>query len=153
MIVGTLDSIQTQIVQRPSIMAALAYLQELDLETIQDGRYEVQDDRIFSIIQSYLTEMTADSVEVEGHRKYIDVYWMLAGSDQFGWIPTNKLEDLPKYDADKDVWKKVVKAPMLSYITLTQDDVAVLFPEDAHVAQLAVKEPATARKVILKVAV
>jgi YhcH/YjgK/YiaL family protein len=152
-IVGTLDTVRSQIAQTPNIQAALAYLRKLDPESVQDGRYPVLGEAVFAIIQSYQTQSLADAVEIEGHRKYIDIYRMLAGRERVGWTPLSKLAGLPDYDSQKDVWTKTVDASALSYLTLEPGDAAVLYPEDAHGAQFAVNAPASARKVVMKVAV
>ena len=108
---------------------------------------------VFAILQSYLTENPSETIEVEGHRKFIDIYLMLEGSEQVGWVSTDHLDNLPEYDSEKDVWKKPVEKSQLSFVTLHEGDAAVLFPEDAHAAQFTSNKPGHARKVVMKVAV
>ena len=153
MIVGSLENISTQVHQHPNIRAALAYLQDLNPTQIEDGRYPINDPAIFAIFQSYMTENPPEIVEVEGHRKFIDIYLMLEGSEQVGWIPTDRLGDLPEYDSAGDVWKMNVDKAQLSFVALEEGDAGILFPEDAHAAQFAVRSPGHARKVVMKVAV
>jgi biofilm protein TabA len=153
MIVGTLETVQSQIAQTPNIQAALAYLRNFDPGTVEDGRYTVSKDTVFAIIESYDTESCGETVQIEGHRKFIDIYWLLSGSERVGWMPVNRLSATPAYDAQKDAWTEVVSASDLSYVTLERGDAAVLFPEDVHMAQMAVNSPMPARKVIMKVAV
>jgi YhcH/YjgK/YiaL family protein len=153
MIVGTLETVQSQIAQTPNIQAALAYLHQFDPGRVEDGRYTVLGSAVFAIVQSYDTVPCDDTIEIEGHRNYIDIYWMVSGNEQVGWVPLNRLSDLPAYDDQKDAWAKVVKASVLSYVTLERGDAAVLFPEDAHAAQMAVDDAMPARKVIMKVAI
>lgn len=152
MIAGTFDTVQSQIVQTPNVRAALAYLCKWPSELTQDGRHLVLGETVFAIIQAYDTQLCGDTVEIEGHRKYIDIYFMLEGSERVGWAPVNRLSDLPAYDPRKDVWTKTVNASILSYLTLERGDAAVLYPDDAHGAQFAVGVPAPVRKVVMKVA-
>lgn len=153
MIVGSLENVSIQVHQHANIRAALAYLQQLDPSKIEDGRYPVLDSDVFAILQSYLTENPSETIEVEGHRKFIDIYLMLEGSEQVGWVSTDHLDNLPEYDSEKDVWKKPVEKSQLSFVTLHEGDAAVLFPEDAHAAQFTSNKPGHARKVVMKVAV
>jgi YhcH/YjgK/YiaL family protein len=153
MIVGSLASVSRQIRQTPNIREALAYLQQIAPSSIEDGRYTIVDTKVIAIFQSCLTEELSPAVEVEGHRKYIDIYLMLAGSEQVGWVSIEHLDDLPAFNEEGDFWKKDVRKERLSFVTLHQGDAAVLFPEDAHAAQFAVGAPAPARKVVMKVAV
>ncbi len=153
MIVGSLENVCIQVHQHANIRAALAYLQHMDPAKIEDGRYPVVDPDIFAIFQSYMTENPSGTIEVEGHRKFIDIYLMLEGSEKVVWVSTDHLDNLPEYDSEKDVWKKPVETTHLSFVTLHEGDAAVLFPEDAHAAQFMVNKPGHARKVVMKVAV
>ena len=153
MIVGSLESVCIQVHQHANLRAAFAYLKQMDPTQIADGRYTVMDPNIFAIFQSYMTEIPLESIEVEGHRKFIDIYLMLEGSEQVGWISTDHLGDLPVYDSEGDVWKKSVEKTKLSFVTLREGDAAILFPEDAHAAQFMTDVPDQTRKVVMKVAV
>ena len=153
MIVGSIESVSKQVHQFPNIRKALSYLKELEPSQIEDDRYSVIDPIIFAIFTTYLTERPLETIDVEGHRKFIDIYLMLEGSEQVGWISIDKLDDLSEYDEKGDVWKKQINKERLSFVTLHKGDAAVLFPEDAHAAQFAKGVPIHARKVIMKIAV
>lgn len=153
MIIGSLKNVSNQVPQHTNIRAALNYLQNLDPTQIVDGRYPIVEPTIFAIFQSYETERLPKVIEVEGHQKFIDIYLMLEGSEQIGWIPIDHLGDLPEYDSQEDIWTKVVDKKQLSFITLHEGDLAVLFPEDAHAAMFIAGFPSLARKVVMKVAV
>lgn len=153
MIVGSLENVCIQVHQHANIRAALAYLKDIDPTQIEDGRHVVKDPEIFAIFQSYITEQPSESIEVEGHRKFIDIYLMLEGSEQVGWVSIDRLGDLPEYDSEGDVWKKPIEKTRLSFVTLHEGDAAVLFPEDAHAAQFMIDQPGHTRKVVMKVAV
>lgn len=153
MIVGSLENVSIQVRQHANISAALVYLEQMCPAEIEDGRHTVAAPDIYAIFQTYKTIQPSETIEVEGHRKFIDIYLMLEGSEQVGWVSTEQLGDLPVYDAVGDVWKKSIEKGQLSFVSLHEGDAAILFPEDAHAAQFILDDTGHARKVVMKVAV
>jgi YhcH/YjgK/YiaL family protein len=153
LIIGTLNDIKEQIHQTPLILSALDYLSSLDPDLIQDGKYTVKDDEIYAIIESFKTNPIESKIEIEGHKKYIDIYFIISGSEKIGWISVDPKSHQDDYDVNEDVWKNKIDSDRLSYIILKRNDVSILFPSDAHVSNISSKGLLCGKKVILKVAV
>ena len=52
------------------IAKAFAYINETDLHQIVPGKYEIDGDNIFALVQEYETK---NDGRLEGHYKYIDI--------------------------------------------------------------------------------
>ncbi len=153
MIIGKLHEVEKQVNQSQNIVFALDYLKKVNPVEISDGQYFVKDKEVFAIIQEFTTENLTNDVEVEGHRKFIDVYYVISGCEKIGWTSVDPIDNLIDYDEENDVWKKVVKSSELNYFAIGKGDVAILFPSDAHASQINMKGSIKARKIIMKVAV
>lgn len=90
-----------------------------------------------------------EKVQLEAHRRYIDIQMPLKGTEKMGWCALADLK-LPRgtYDADRDVIFFGDAATTL--ITVKPGQMAVFFPEDAHAPNIGL---GTHRKLIIKVPV
>ena len=52
-----------------------------DLKTAKDWRYYIDGENIYANVQSYETK---DDAPFEGHRKYIDIQYMISGVEKIG---------------------------------------------------------------------
>jgi YhcH/YjgK/YiaL family protein len=102
--------------------------------------------------QRYETAAKAEP-RFEAHRKYIDVQFMVSGTEVIGWAPLSALAVTEAYDAEKDVCFGLVKQGLWTSVRLGAGQLAVLYPEDAHAPRLAAGAPSQAVKVVVKVAV
>ncbi|HPL69129.1 MAG TPA: YhcH/YjgK/YiaL family protein [Brevefilum sp.] len=153
MIIGKLHDVIEQAHQSPNIARALDYLTSVNPDEIPDGRYLVDGQDVIAIFSRFTTTVYIDDVEVEGHRKYIDIYYLISGNETIAWASVDPMDASFDYHEDNDVWKKVEKVSDLNFFSVEKGDVAILFPSDAHAPQISKDHPIEARKIILKVAV
>jgi YhcH/YjgK/YiaL family protein len=131
---------------------ALAFLRRPDLANLPDGRYELDGDSVYAMVQRYATGPGPEP-KFEAHRKYIDVQFLAAGAEIIGWAPLGRLAVSEPYDADRDVCFGRVAAGGWTPALLLAGELAVLYPEDAHAPRLAAGGPGAVTKVVVKVAV
>ena len=127
---------------------AFRYLQATDFDTLQPGRYEVEGDRVFALVQHYDTK-PREKGAFEAHRQYIDIQYVQAGVELMGYANLGHLDAGP-YDASRD-FTPAKGQP--EYFELRAGSFALLAPQDAHIPQIAVHESQPVRKVVMKVAV
>ena len=151
MIVTTLVKIENQWKSFPEMEAAIAYLRALDLKEFQVGRVAIDGERVFAIQSSYKTMTAGSSVELEGHRKYIDIQFIAAGEEAIGWAPIETIKVGKPYQAENDAWTCVGETSAISWVKLSAGCLAVLYPEDAHAPQHAAGYPVDVKKVVVKV--
>ena len=147
MIFDTLENIQNY-EGLGRVYTALKFLSETDFSQIDLGRYELDGDNIFYMVQTYETD--PEKTVSEAHKKYIDIQYMLEGEEIIGVAPftCEKVETEAK--PENDVWFYECKTEPL---TLFEGSFMVLYPNDLHCPGVAVKDAKTCRKVVVKVKV
>jgi biofilm protein TabA len=152
MIVIDLKHIEQQVPMTPALRKAFAFLRRQDIETLPDGKTEIDGDRVFALVQRYETA-AADAPKFECHRKYIDVQFIASGEETIGWAPIESLTITEAYHADKDACFGTVKSGRWTPVRLEAGQCAVLWPEDGHAPKLAGAAPCAVTKIVVKVAV
>jgi YhcH/YjgK/YiaL family protein len=88
----------------------------------------------------------------ETHRRFIDVQVIVAGEELMEVTDAARLRVAKAYDAKKD-FTKYASTAEASVLRMRTGDVAIFWPEDAHMPSLALKEPGLVRKAVVKVPV
>jgi biofilm protein TabA len=152
MIVTDLMHIERQMLLTPTLVKAIEFLRRPDLAALADGRAEIDGERVFALPQRYETAAT-DAPRFEYHRKYIDLQYIVEGEEIIGWAQSSRMKITDSYDREKDVTFGTVEAGEMTAVKLRAGQIAVLYPEDAHAARLAVAAPAKVFKIVVKVEV
>ena len=134
----------------PGIAKALDYLRNTDFRQMALGRYEIDGDKLIAIVNEYAT-VDAATEQMEAHRKYIDVQYIVSGAEQMGIACFQNQTISKEYDAEKD-YLLVADAPDY-FIRVSPGMFTIFFPTDLHMPNLIDKESTTVRKVVMKVAV
>jgi YhcH/YjgK/YiaL family protein len=133
----------------PRIALALDALMN-DLRKKPIGRYEIQSDQIYAMVQTYTTKPQSEG-KWEAHQKYIDIQYILAGTEVIGAAPLDSLKEKTPYDPTKDV---AFYEGQGQFLTLHANDFMILYPHDAHMPQIAPSgNRETVQKIVLKAAV
>ncbi|RBQ32721.1 YhcH/YjgK/YiaL family protein [Arcobacter sp. FW59] len=86
---------------------------------------------IFALEQVFYTK-NRETCFIESHKRYIDFQLILSGSEQMEYIDIDKLEIENFYDEKKDlITYKLVDNT--SKFLLQENDLAIFFPDDAHI--------------------
>jgi biofilm protein TabA len=153
MIVGKLDVLKGQIPSSPRLDKALAYLAETSAQDLPDGRYEIDGDAVYALVQSYDTLPADEKSKYEAHRKYIDVQYIASGIEVMGWAPLADMVVTKEYLPEKDVVNGSCPFSASTLVKVAAGQAAIFFPEDAHAPKLAAGQPAPVKKIVIKVAV
>jgi YhcH/YjgK/YiaL family protein len=113
-----------------------------------EGRYEIDGDRIYALVQRYLTR-PADGQKSESHRKYLDVQYVASGREAMGWAQKGALEPDGEYDAQKD--RILYKDGPAAMLPCPEGTFAVFFPDDLHKPCCALGESCPVVKIVVKV--
>lgn len=132
----------------PRIKRAFDYLHQTDLNATPDGKYEIDGDAIYAIVQHYSTK-TKEQGKWEAHRQYIDIQYIIQGEEMIGYSHLSRL--VPgEYDPARDVVFLVGDG---NYLPLTSGEFMLLYPEDTHMPCIAIDAPSAVKKVVVKIAV
>ena len=125
------------------------WLKNNDMVNMPDGKHIIDGDKIFANVQSYDTK---DDAPFEGHRKYIDIQYMINGEEKVVVTDYSNCSTTEEYNEEKDIefLKSNVNA---HYQVLEQGDFLVFFPQDAHQPALDNNKKRFVKKVIVKVAI
>lgn len=131
------------------VYTALQFLAKNDFKSMDLGRYELDGDNIFYMVQSYETD--PEKTISEAHKKYIDIQFMVEGEEIIGVAPMNCKKTETQAIPENDVWSYECKTEPL---TLFSGSFMVLYPNDLHCPGVATNNKAgQCRKVVVKVKV
>jgi YhcH/YjgK/YiaL family protein len=132
------------------IKTALEYLATTNFTALEPGRYELDGNNIFILVQKYDT-VTKDQGKWECHRKYIDIQYIAEGIEQIGFNNISNMKITTEYNPEKDV---AFLSGDGDVVTLTKGSYGIFFPEDAHQPKLApANKPGAVKKVVVKIRV
>ncbi len=110
---------------------AFDFLLTENLEALPLGKTVITDD-IFIMKDTYKTINLGESFW-EAHEEYIDIQYMLKGSEKQAYAPLSSLTEV-MYSPEKDM--KLLKGKVQSFCMLNEGDFIVYFPEDGHMPSL-----------------
>jgi YhcH/YjgK/YiaL family protein len=128
--------------------AALEYIASTDFSGMEPGRYEIDGSNLFALVQTY------DSIPVEQgkwecHRNYIDIQYIIEGSEMIGCNNVDKMKVTVEYNPEKDI--AFLKGEG-DFITYSAGSYGIFFPEDAHMPKIAPgNKPGAVKKGVIKI--
>ena len=150
MITSTSNQLHWYSVISPNFGKAIRYALSTDFTTIDTGKYPIDGENVFAIVNEYTTK-PASECDPESHRDYADIQIMVAGSERFGYAPlTDQTATIP-YNPARDVAFYSIAEDELDYLTLRPGQFIIFFPSDIHQPEVFVEQPQLVRKVVLKV--
>jgi YhcH/YjgK/YiaL family protein len=129
------------------ISTALEYIKSTDLINLSEGKYELDGDDIYALINLYDTKDRKDCY-LEAHRKYIDVQYVVTGSELFGYASFNKQKSHSAYNDEKD-FELFDNEPV--FIRFDEGMFAMFFPDDLHMPGIKINDSSKVKKVVIKV--
>lgn len=108
-------------------------------------------DDIFALEQVFYTK-NRELCFIESHRKYIDFQLILSGNEQMEYIDIDKLKIEKAYDEEKDLIINEFTDNTSKFL-LQKGDLAIFFPDDAHIGLSKFKRPELVYKTVIKLPV
>jgi len=148
MILATLDTVLKYAACHPGLLRGIQFLQDTTPGSLADGKHEIDSQRLFAIC-AHEQGRDRDGAVLEVHRKFIDIQYVVSGSEFIGWKPLGNCQQLKQaYNSETDL-QFFADRPS-SWFEVAPQSVAIFFPEDAH-APLA--GTGDVHKIVIKVAV
>jgi len=132
----------------PQIANALKIAAQTDFEKVPDGRYEVDSNKLYYLVQRYKTKPRMG--KIEAHRQYIDIQLIAKGAEQIGYGLANRLKQHTLYSEEKDVEFFFVNGDV-TFLNMTKGDFAIFWPSDAHMPGCQISNPEEVLKVVFKI--
>ena len=127
---------------------AFDYIHQINVDTIPAGRYAIDGENMYALIQEYNTKLKEQG-SWEAHRRYIDLQYVVQGAEGIGYANIHHLRQ-GEYDANKDFLPLHGDGNL---VTLNSGSFILLLPEDAHMPGMAIGSPAPVKKVVIKISV
>lgn len=148
MILDIIENINKYSFLSDKFKKAIKFLEDNKVEEFPEGKYEIDGDNVFILIQEYTSRNEKEN-KWESHKKHIDIQYVLKGAETIGYksvLELNLAEDLFK---EKDIafyeevenWTKLM---------LKAGDFAIFFPEDAHKPCCKSNESESIKKAVIK---
>lgn len=148
MIYDNIDNLELYAGISEDIRIGLEYLHDLKPD-IEKGVYELTP-HVKAIVSEYLTK-EENEYGYEAHRDYIDIQYLVSGSEKICCLPIEYLKVTKPYDKEIDASFYVEKDVKPQELLLGDGYFAVLFPQDGHMPPLCVAKPSPVKKVVVKV--
>ena len=149
MIIGHIKGKQDDIFYHPVLRQTLQYLRDTDFAGWEPGKYPLDGDKLFLLVQEGTTE-PFDLRKPESHERYIDIQYLLAGQERFGVAFRTGAEAMTENSlAERDIafYATVYDE---NQVVLQPGMYAVFFPTDIHRPLCMADKPEAIRKVVVK---
>ncbi len=126
------------------------FIYDNDLSSLPLGQQTLGDDVKINV-QEYTTRVPGKE-QLEGHKKYIDLQYVVSGRELHGYA---KLQDATEtvnpYSEEKDI--ALFKVPFITYHVVGANHFTIFFPDDIHLTNIQYGEKEPVRKVVFKIQV
>ena len=127
---------------------ALEYLKSNSFDNLKIGKHQIQGDEIFLLMNKYETKSnSSDFLEI--HKKYIDVQFMIEGSEIIDYAPFNNQEIVKEYDDEGDY--SFYKENDVTHLVFKSGMFAIFLPTDLHMPGVIDKTTSLVKKIVIKV--
>jgi biofilm protein TabA len=150
MIIDTIENKNLYTILSPRIRKALDFLKNTDFSAKEPGRYDIDGENIFALVQEYQT-IPRSQGKWECHQKYIDIQYIAKGNEQIGFGISDRMEVQVEYNQKNDV---TFLKGQGDYATLTDGSFGIFYPSDAHQPKIAPGDlSGQVKKVVIKIKV
>jgi len=119
---------------------------------MEDGKYHLQGDNLFGIVQSYDTKPLAEG-KMEIHRRYIDIQTIIVGTERIFYSPVGMLDELTPYSEENDCALFRFMPDVAAEFRLSPGKFLMFFPEEGHMPCICKADGVSGKvkKVVMKI--
>ena len=151
MIIDLLDNWQIYF-KEPVWKMIFVLLQALNKNTPTMDKKIKGDDIIMKVFSYETITPNSPEVELESHKKYIDIHTTITKSEKIEWYPVTGLKIIKPYDVAEDA--VYYERPQTACVSLNMYPgiFAMFRPDDAHMPRLQVAgKPELIKKAVMKI--
>lgn len=127
---------------------AFAWLRANDLLNIGKGRYDIDGDRVFALVNEYET-VDPSGEKMESHRAHIDLQYVARGSERVGHDFLRDQVPSQAYDPATD-FQLFAEQPAF-FTRFAEGMFAVFYPGDLHMPNLRDGGAGWVKKIVIKI--
>ena len=130
------------------VRRAFEYIASTDFSSMKAGRYDVEGNRIYALLQER-DSLPLHLAPFENHHRYLDLQTTQSGEEWLGYCPIDWLTPVGPYNAETDVQLYSGTGSLQrSYV----GSFAIFFPEDGHQPYVTSADPKPLRKLVMRIA-
>jgi len=131
----------------PDFPGVTAWLDTVDLKSLPAGRHEIPGTGCYAMMFD-LTTKSPGTAKWESHKKYIDIQYVLSGTEWMSWCPLSEARQ-GLYTEEKDFL--ALECTSRLEFPVSEGFAAVFFPGDAHMPGWSPRGGESVRKLVIKV--
>ena len=150
MIFDKLENLKTYGDIKPYAEQIVSFIEQVQQKGIAEGRYALDGDKLFAIVQSYETK-DRGAGRMEAHRKYADLQYIVDGEERIYVDFADELETEEDRTPKEDIifYKK---RKNYGYHILNKGKFGYYAPQDAHMPCIKNEENGPVKKIVFKIA-
>lgn len=148
MIVDRIENYKMYLGLNSGLKEGFEFLMSNNLPMLEDGRHEIDGDKVFAMVSSYNTKEHNETFP-EAHDKYIDIQYIASGEEMMGYA--DRVEGLvveKEYDEENDV---LLFNEETYLIPFKKGTFFILYPNDLHQPGIELDDSDIVKKVVIKV--
>ena len=130
----------------PGLAEAMAFIAEL--KSYEPATYLLSGGNKILVQQG--TTKPVENALAEAHRKFLDIQYIVAGSEVVGWAPLEEMTPAGEFNEEKDAG---MYNGDVQFITVPAGFCYVVYPEDGHMPCVHLDAPTNYTKIVVKLKV
>ena len=126
---------------------AAQFIASQEWKALEPGKYEIDGDNIFALVQHYETKPREQGFW-EAHERYMDIQFIAEGEERFGYAPIEQAAITRPYDSNSDY---ALYDATGDFFILREGYFILAAPQDVHMPCLAVEASQPVKKIVIKV--
>ncbi len=150
MVIDNLNNCKLYFSMHKNFEKAFDFIKKAIQENLPVGKYEIDGKELYASVQEYNSKLRADA-KAEGHNNYIDIQFVVSGTEAADVFDISKATPKSEYNSDKDVmfYEDFDGA---NYCKIGANEYGIFFPHDIHKPGMSINEsPAAVKKIVVKV--
>ena len=132
----------------PKFSLAFDFIEDVMRNGAEVGRYELDGSDVYAMVQEYVGK--EDHPLFEGHRKYIDIQFVLSGLEYVEVAAPSACALETPYAEDKDIEFFTCHGSKVTMVW-GEGDLGIFYPQDLHKPAIGCDEGGLIRKILVKI--
>ena len=128
---------------------AFDFIKRAVAENLPVGKYEIEGKDLYASISEYTAKASQDG-KFEGHREYIDIQFIVSGTETMELVDITRATPNTEYNEVKDV-EFYANEENATVALVTAGDYGIFYPSDIHKPGIMYKTPSAVKKIVVKV--
>lgn len=150
MILDNIQNLPQYAGENKALLLAYDFILNYKKHPLEYGRYELDGNRCFAFVQKY--ETASPAKDYEAHERYLDLQYVLRGTEKMYWTSKDNLLCTVPMDAQKDIAFYAEKQGAKPCELVVQaDEFAIFYPLEPHKPGCFTNAPETVEKIVIKI--